>query len=339
MIFGALRGNGLFENIIFNAEHIGNRDNCFAPYILLREQLLKHSFQLDTIDKASPSNLTFEIHQDVQHNSKCTTNYLLMFESRLIKPENNDPNEWDQYKKIFTWDDELVDSDHDDRFVKIYLPNPIQSFVVDGFSKRDRFCCLISANKTLPVKDNRDLYTERVIAIRWFEKHASSDFDLYGIDWNIPVVHRNLIGKLERRFWRLIYRFISLTPFPSYRGKVANKSEVLTHTRFAICYENVRDLPGYITEKIFDCFFSGCVPVYWGANNITGFIPADCFIDRRDFRDTAAVYTFLKTITDQEFRGYQQRIAVFLESDAAYLFSSECFAKTIVDTIVQDLGA
>lgn len=339
MIFGALRGNGLFENIIFNAEHVGNRDNCFAPYILLREQLLKHSFQLDTIDKASPSNLTFEIHQDVQHNSKCTTNYLLMFESRLVKPENNDPNEWAQYKKIFTWDDELVDSDHDDRFVKINLPNPIQSYAVDEFSKRDRFCCLISANKTLPVKDHRDLYLERVIAIRWFEKHASSDFDLYGIDWNIPVVHRNLIGKLERRFWRLIYRFISLRPFPSYRGKVANKSEVLTRTRFAICYENVRDLPGYITEKIFDCFFSGCVPVYWGADNITKFIPADCFIDRRHFSDTAAVYTFLKTITDQEFRGYQQRIAAFLESDAAYLFSSEYFAETIVDTIVNDLGA
>jgi hypothetical protein len=338
MIFGALRGNGLIENIIFKAKHISNRDSCFAPYIALREGLSKHSIQLDTLDKSNKSNLLFEIHQDVQLSSCCKINYLLMLENPLVKPLNHDPNKWTKYKKIFTWHDELVSNDRHNRFVKINLPNPINSYPVDGFSKRNRFCCLIAANKTLPLKDARDLYPERVVAIRWFEKNASKDFDLYGIDWNIPVVHRGLIGKLERRFWRLLVSVIPTSPFPSYRGKVANKSEVLTQTRFAICYENVRDLPGYITEKIFDCFFSGCVPVYWGADNITDYIPADCFIDRRNFCDTAAVYDFLKKITDQEFCGYQQRIADFLQSDASYPFSSEYFAETIVDTIVQDLG-
>jgi hypothetical protein len=55
--------------------------------------------------------------------------------------------------------------------------------------------------------------------------------------------------------------------------------------KFSICYENARDTPGYITEKIFDCFFAGCVPIYWGANNITDHIPKECFIDKRDFED------------------------------------------------------
>jgi len=78
--------------------------------------------------------------------------------------------------------------------------------------------------------------------------------------------------------------------------------------------------------------------VYWGANNITAHIPSDCYIDRRKFRDTGEVYAFLKAMTEPEFRGYQQRIAAFLRSDAAYPFSSEFFAETIVNTIVQDLG-
>ena len=99
----------------------------------------------------------------------------------------------------------------------------------------------------------------------------------------------------------------------------------------------MRDLPGYITEKIFDSFFSGCVPVYWGANNVTDYIPADCFIDRRQFKDTEAVYLHLKRITEDEFKGYQQRIAAFLASDAAKPFSSEVFAETIVSTIAKDL--
>jgi hypothetical protein len=120
---------------------------------------------------------------------------------------------------------------------------------------------------------------------------------------------------------------------------VEHKRQVLTRTRFAICYENVRDLPGYITEKIFDCFFSGCVPVYWGASNIEKHVPADCFVDRRRFSDTGAVYAYLKAMSEAEFMGYQQRIASFLQSDAARPFDSEFFAATVARTILHDMDA
>ena len=46
----------------------------------------------------------------------------------------------------------------------------------------------------------------------------------------------------------------------------------------------MRDVLGYITEKIFDSFAAWCVPVYWGASNVTDYIPEGCFIDRRKFR-------------------------------------------------------
>ena len=130
---------------------------------------------------------------------------------------------------------------------------------------------------------------------------------------------------------------LCLRPFPSYRGKVERKIDVLRRTRFSICYENMRDMPGYITEKLFDCFFAGCIPVYWGANNIAEHVPPDCFIDRRQFADMSAVYAYLKSMDQQTYKGYQQRIAAFLESDAAKPFSAETFAETIVSTICQDL--
>ena len=114
--------------------------------------------------------------------------------------------------------------------------------------------------------------------------------------------------------------------------------EVLEKYKFAICYENARDISGYITEKIFDSFFSGCIPVYWGASNIEDYVPSDCFIDRRKFTNTEEVYHFLTAMTENEFIGYQQRIVRFLQSAAAYSFSSDFFAETIVKTIVQDLG-
>lgn len=336
MIFAALRGPGLAKNIIFDRTNPANRDDCFAPYTMMREKFRAVSVQLDTVDRVIGADLEFEIHQDVQQGSISPINYLLMFETEFVKSENGNVTEWAKYRKIFTWNDELVDGI---RFIKFNFPNSILVHPEDGFENRDRFCCLISGNKTLSSQDERNLYPERIKAIRWFEQYAPQDFDLYGVDWDIPVVHSGLVGRFERRFWRALGRLVKLHPFPSYRGRIERKHDVLTRTRFAICYENVRDLPGYITEKIFDCFFSGCVPVYWGAGNVTDYIPANCFIDRRRFRDTGEVYNYLKAMTEQDFRGYQQRIGAFLQSDAAYPYSAEFFAETIVNTIVQDLGS
>lgn len=336
MKFAVLRGNGLAKNTIFDRSSPANRDDCFAPYALLKEKLYEVGIQIHTADETQSHSLAFELHQDIQHGTKATINYLLMFETEFVKVENGDTAQWSKYRKIFTWNDKQVDGD---RFIKINFPNPIQIHPIDGFTTRDRFCCLIAGNRTLVSQDDRILYPERVKAIRWFEMHAPHDFDLYGPDWRMPVMRGGLVGKLERRAWRALGRFVTLRPFPSYRGKVAHKRDVLARTRFSICYENARDLPGYITEKIFDCFFSGCVPVYWGASNVTEHIPAGCFIDRRNFSDTEEIYRFLKSISEDQFKEYQQRIAAFLQSDAAYPFGSEFFAETIVNTIVQDIGS
>lgn len=334
MKIASLRGRGLSENVIFDNGSLVNRDNCFAPYVLLKNELLRKGIILNTVDVNSFSKIDLELHQDVHLLTVAPVNYLLMFETSFVLAENGFLDNFKKYQKIFTWRDDLVDGK---QFIKINFPNPILVSEIDGWGNRNRFCCLISSNRTLAITDKRILYPERVKVIRWFEINAPEDFDLYGIGWDIPVCPSGLYGKIFRRFFLGLNKLIRLRPFPSYRGKVAHKRDVLLKTRFSICYENVRDLPGYITEKIFDSFFSGCVPVYWGASNITNYIPADCFIDRRKFKDTEAVYKYLKAITEEEFLGYQQRIAGFLASDAAKPFGSEAFAETIVSNIVEDL--
>jgi hypothetical protein len=45
-----------------------------------------------------------------------------------------------------------------------------------------------------------------------------------------------------------------------------NKAEFLRQYRFFICPENT-SVEGYVTEKVFHCIGSGCVPIYWGSNN------------------------------------------------------------------------
>lgn len=328
-----LRGAGLSNDTIFDVSSSKNRDNCFAPYALLRQRFLDFGISLHTADLAD-SLVEFELHQDFQSVTKGKLSYLLMFETAWVKPENRNQDLWTRYRRIFTWDDSLVDGE---RFIKLNFPNPVVIAEPNGFAGRHIFCCLIAGNKLAAINDEFELYTERVRSIKWFESNATADFHLYGMGWDAPAERPGVAGKILRRLWPYISRFFS-APFPSYRGRVDSKAAVLRHARFSICYENVRDLPGYITEKIFDCFFSGCVPVYWGASNITDHVPANCFVDRRKFRDTADVYRHLKAMGEDEYRGYQRNIADFLGSEAVRSFSSEAFAETIVTTVLRDVG-
>ena len=100
-------------------------------------------------------------------------------------------------------------------------------------------------------------------------------------------------------------------------------------------YETCRDTS---QKKIFDCFFSGCIPVYWGASNVVTYIPEDCFIDCRKFAGHEKLYNFMATMIKAEYIAYQERINSFLNFQRAQTFSAEVFAQTIVKTIVHDLG-
>lgn len=335
MILGSVVIKGMSHDQIFNLSGKYNRDNGLLSWVLLRDLFLSKNIGIHTRDLNSGKKTEFEIHMDVS-DVTLGKSYLLMLETPQVVPANGISAGLAKYRKIFTWDDGLVDGLN---FIKINFPNKIKINPLDGFSNRERFCCLISSNRALPSKDDRILYSERVKAVRWFEHNAPQDFDLYGVGWDLPAAKGNLIGKIEHRVYKILSKMHHSKPFPSYRGQVVFKNEVLSNTRFSICYENVRDLPGYITEKIFDCFFSGCVPVYWGASNIQDYIPRDCFIDRRQFDAMSELYAFMKAMTESDFIGYQQRIADFLQSKAAYPFSSECFAETIVNTVVKDIGA
>lgn len=326
-----LSGNGLSADSIFKLDSPGNRDGCYEPYNLLSRKFIEYGFEIHTSDWCV-SEPAFNIHMDVLPRENLSPTYLLLLESSIIQPRNRRIPKY--YRKIFTWNDELVD---DQLYIKCNYPNSIAIPRVDGFINRDLLCCMIAGNKAAALKDDRELYTERIKAIRWFESNAPEHFALYGVDWDLPQARPGIIGKLERRLSRGMSSILRSRPFTSYRGKITHKREVLIGSRFSLCYENVRDLSGYITEKIFDSFFAGCVPVYWGANNIKNYIPPKCFIDRRDFTDTAEVYAYLKSMDELTYISYQEEIVRFLNGPAAKPFSAEVFAETIVTNIIQDL--
>jgi hypothetical protein len=257
-------------------------------------------------------------------NSKFENLYLLIFESEVIRPDNWDIKSHKYFKKIFTWNDEFVDNK---KYFKINYSHKIPVNLKFGLRKKNKLCTLIAGHKfkSHPL----ELYSERVRAIRWFERHHPEDFDLYGMGWD-----RHYFQGPLSRLNRLKFLTGLLKPdYPSYKGAIKSKRKILQKYKFAICYENVRNIPGYITEKIFDCFFAGCVPVYFGAPNVTDHIPADTFIDKRNFKTYEELYGYLKNMSDNEYIGYLDAIKNFIKSDKIYPFSAECFAETIVNEI------
>ena len=50
-------------------------------------------------------------------------------------------------------------------------------------------------------------------------------------------------------------------------GAVADKHAWLQNYKFNLCFEN-SSFPGYLTEKLFDAYNAGCVPIYWGDTSL-----------------------------------------------------------------------
>ena len=326
-----------YKNKIFDLNSQQNRDNFYFPYYLLRQGFLKSNVFLNTYDyfhKNGNDNynlIFFDIPKNVRrllkyHNG--IEKFLVIFESEVISSVSWNRNLHRKFKKIFTWNDEFVDNK---RYVKYYWPNEIPKNLDVDLNKKNKLCTMIIGHKfkSHPL----ELYTERIKAIRWFEQNHPEDFDLYGIGWD-KHYFKDALSMLNR--FEVLTKLLK-PKYPSYKGAVKSKREVLRKYKFAICYENARDIPGYITEKIFDCFFAGCVPVYWGAPNVTEHVPRDTFIDRRNFVSYDELYSYLKNMPDERYLEYLDAIKSFVTSDRIYPFSAQCFVDTLISEIMGDL--
>ena len=204
------------------------------------------------------------------------------------------------FKKIFTWNDDLVDNINYFKFRYPVLRPPINQEV--PFKDKKMFCMVIG-NKAS--KHPLELYSKRRAIIRALDK--SGEFDLYGTGWG--------------------------NEFSSYRGPVDDKVEVASRYKFAFCLENMGGIKGYITEKIFDAFASLTVPIYEGASNITEEIPANCFIDLREFASLSELVEWIKSMPEENYNEYIENIKNFLKSDLAEKYSERSFCKTIFKEI------
>lgn len=102
-----------------------------------------------------------------------------------------------------------------------------------------------------------------------------------------------------------------------YKGPCESKFDVLSSYRFCLCFENM-EMRGYVTEKIFDCFYAGTIPIYLGATNISDLVPNEAYIDCREFGSWQALRDATLALTPERLATIKNAGLNFLQS-AAYL--------------------
>ncbi|MCE5324006.1 glycosyltransferase family 10 [bacterium] len=256
---------------------------------------------------------------------------LFLYEPDAVFPYQYDERVWRHFGQIFTWRDDLVDNV---RFFKYKWPlrRRIKSPLPD-FHER-KLVAMINANKYSFV--HGEGYSYRRKAIRFFD--TCGEFDLYGLGWNDSACLMNrgnfVTAVRSRKLITFIKNLLELRSYKSYLGPVADKDETLSHYRFCLCFENQLNRLGYITEKIFDCFVSGAIPVYMGATNVDEYIPRDCFIAMNEMKSFEYLLEYMQSMRYEQFRAFQQAGQEFIMSGAFHQWTHEGVYEDVADKLM-----
>lgn len=218
------------------------------------------------------------------------------------------------FKVIVTYNDAVVNNK---TIVKGCIADYLTKELEYKNNFKDKKFLLILANYRVDLmlfgQHKDELYSKRGEAVLYFQNKCPEEFDLYGNYW--PETHmRCYKGNVERE----------------------EKINVISQYKFIISYDSITNQKGYISEKIFDCFKAKTIPVYWGADNVTDYIPKECFIDKRDFKSYDDLYDYLINMTEEEYNQRITAIEKYLRSEKYLnLFSSEASADILYKVLLK----
>lgn len=300
-------------NRLFRADGDAD-DGLHRSFALLREIGTEQGFEINALDAFDDLDaidlLIFVDFPDRNHPQvrrafdSGKPRWLLIQASPVTHPDNGPVVNHALFDRVYTWDDRLIDGK---RYFKVRYAGDIDP-QFDPTAVPPNELCMVA---DYTVSDHaHTLFKQQSEAAAWFAAHAPESFDLYGAGWDAA----------------------GLSCHQEYAGAV---TRILQNYRYSLCYEDAADFDGYLTQRLFDTLRAGSIPIYRGASNIADYLPADCFIDLRDFPSFEALHERLRGITEEEVRGYRLRIADYLVSGPAFQFRSEFFAWGMLGDIAR----
>lgn len=350
----ALLNNGIF----FNEAFYGMK-NCAFMIESLRQILARYGIELGTQDVFPPEKSDFVIGLDqtlpFQHSSwNVKPIYLILSEPATYFVHNWKAANHKVFNKVFTYNRQMVDEKKYFHYTfaidltenQLFYPTSREEF------EARNLCVLMAASFGVvsPPAGSSSLLHERYLTLKWFAQNQPQDFDLYSREIN-PRTYRSFrgLGLLQKVLPARLLKIVADRVAAHHKGvfDIVNRGPVphdgkiqaLRRYRFNIAYENTGNLPGYLTEKMFDSFAACCVPIYWGDPDVASNVPKDCFIDRRNFASNADLYQYIRQMTYEQYCVHTDAITRFVTSGIAETeFGSEANAWRIAKVLLQDLG-
>ena len=240
------------------------------------------------------SGYSYDARRAAANPSACRILYT--YEPLTVFPAHFLRRFWESFDYVMTWCKTLLEQGGPFvQFPSLYYDFPFGSahgvasdpICPPDWQEKRKTVCQVAGNKYSLIRS--ELYSRRRKIARWFGSHGLLSLDTYGV----PAM-----------------------PVPGYCGRAADKLETMSQYRFSLCLENDAHplwSRGYVTEKIFDCFYAFTVPIYLGAADIEDHIPKECFVDLRDFQSLNDLDRFLADMPDEQYYGYLVAIEHFLK--------------------------
>jgi len=307
---------------MFDLDSPYNNENRRVPDYKLMKAGQKEGWEINTYDLCGEVSrddvfVAFNHYQNIfaKYGKKVRFEHRILIAFEPFLDDNFNKRNKFLYNKILTCDLSLVDNK---KYFHFFYPITKMDIKQLPIEKR-KFLVNISHNKR--ASHPQELYSERVKAIETARFLFHDKFDLYGTRWDKSKFS---LQSTESKACNLLN---------SYRGYAENKYEVLRNYKFSLCYENVKNRPGYISEKIFDCFQCGVSPLYYGAPDVTRHIPEETMIWRERFNSIEEMLYYAKKMSKEDMDEKKNTIAWFLSSDLLNKFRDDTYVEKIINTI------
>jgi len=180
--------------------------------------------------------------------------------------------------------------------------------VLRGDSESDRIVMIQSRKYSFV---SGQLYSLRALVA-----NSDSRLDVFGVGWDEPWFRT--VPRLIVEFFRALdgqalldpqtLRTAFLRPL-NYKGPVESKIQAMSTYRVALVVENSQE---YMSEKLFDSFIGGCIPIYLGANLTDFDIPRDLYVRANPNLDS--ISDAIAHALEMDYDSWLERLNRFLSS-------------------------
>jgi hypothetical protein len=344
----AALGNKFF----YAAEMAGMRSDTYMykdlkEYLLSKGILLRtqHDQPLEQADIIICLNETafFETYQRSRNNKGI---FLILTEPPVYNSKDWTKERHKYFDLVFTYDTSLI-STNPNKYKRIAFPIDFsnleyQPFPNEAAFKNRRHACMVAGAFAITTgpKEHKSLLYERYKILKWYNQHGPDQLDFFSrgnpLDKFVFFRGSSLLRSVHPSIVTLVANLLFRRNIKKvFKGAIPalEKGKVMNGYNFSFCLENVYGINGSCSEKIFDCFYSKTIPIYYGAPDLDKYIPSNCYIDYGNFKNLSELNNYLKKMDYKEYHSYLQNAENFLNSDMASVFSTDNFVRSICNNI------